>query len=74
MNIHGKTAIHCQKCGEFICYQEDLMFFYMTEDIKCPKCGTVVIACNRSEYGDYKWHHKPGDKPEPGPRFSIGRN
>jgi len=46
-----KTEIRCKKCNEFICYAEDLMYYVIYNDIKCPKCGDIVIANNQPTYG-----------------------
>jgi len=42
-----KTSIYCSSCGAFIGNAEDFSHMVIpAEGIKCPDCGTVVIASN----------------------------
>ena len=42
--MYSKTPIICPKCGAVVAYEEDIMYLYMPNGLRCPYCGTEVLA------------------------------
>ena len=48
--MYKLTPIICQSCGKDTGYKaENFNSIVLTDDVKCPHCGEVVIYINKTE-------------------------
>lgn len=45
-----QKPLYCSICGYQYGYEEDYMFYVVTTDILCPRCGEVVIKADQVLY------------------------
>jgi predicted RNA-binding Zn-ribbon protein involved in translation (DUF1610 family) len=64
-----EKPIKCS-CGEIVVKDEkSIQHMVLEKDIKCPKCGRVVVAAPKTEYSPPKWAGVAVRKPELSNRF-----